>query len=1321
MSYKNHKNLGVIFFLLISSALAFSITLKSEIILFAPPVVDFTFNNNACSGQSVSFNSTVTGDGPFEYNWNFGDGSSSTQANPNHVFTTLGCGTQNFNVTLVVTDDNGETSSLSQTVTILQAPNIDFTDENALPFEEPFENCNSTSIAYTIEVGNNSSSNGCISSYAINWGDGNIENNVSFPISHTYLTLGSFNMVITAIGNNGCQAQKTYLVANSSNPTGGIVSPGSTVNLCTPIAPLQFAISNWGENPPDAIYNINYGDGTTMTLTQNQLEASTFYNNVNPAASDDYPIPHEYTESNCPDSNYTVFLDIITSCGESNFTAGPITILERPEVSFDADDIACQNLNIAINNTSSTGYNPGCTTGAAWFWDMGDGTTYTDFEPNHAYTSPGVYTISLYAENYCGETDPVFQDICIEAPLSPTFTSNSNEDCAPFNIVLSNTTDLLDQCDVPTYEWIINYTSEFCGTSSDFNFINGTNANSVNPEITFINPGIYEIILEATNSCGTTSSAPTEISIKAPPQVTLGEIDDFCASDSVINPTATVESCGPNSPTYNWSLNIGSSPVDWEFINGTTSNSEFPEIEFYTPNTYVLSLEVSNACGSNIDTEEFIFSPVPEITNTDLTQTICSGTSIEEIVLQSDNPNTTYELTGTSPTGNVTGILPPGTVTTIPAHILTLNSGTTGTVVYTVTPFLVDSCPGEPVEFTITVNEGPSIATQPLSGTYCIDGNSEVLAFTLGGNATGTINYQWYVNDNGSNDPTDPNTTAIPSPEGQQEDYQPPTDTLGTLYYFCVISFSGSGSCSEITTIPAEIIVTPNVVVSNETPLTQIICSGATAEELSFSINDGGAGAITYNWYSSDDNVIDASDTPVGTNSNTFDPGILNTSGFYYYYVTIDVDESLGCSDVSSLVFVVEVVEDPTVIITPDNQSICTNVSADLLVAQVSGGIDINNDGIIDNADYDFQWFLNGNPVTETNNADADESTFDHDNTLPAGIYDYYCVVSQPNNLDCNGTSNTVTITVNEGPSIATQPLSGTYCIDGNSEVLAFTLGGNATGTINYQWYVNDNGSNDPTDPNTTAIPSPEGQQEDYQPPTDTLGTLYYFCVISFSGSGSCSEITTIPAEIIVTPNVVVSNETPLTQIICSGATAEELSFSINDGGAGAITYNWYSSDDNVIDASDTPVGTNSNTFDPGILNTSGFYYYYVTIDVDESLGCSDVSSLVFVVEVVEDPTVIITPDNQSICTNVSADLLVAQVSGGIDINNDGIIDNADYDFQWFLNGNPVTETNNADADESTFDHDNTLPAGIYDYYCVVSQPNNLDCNGTSNTVTITV
>ena len=102
------------------------------------PVVDFTFNDNVCSGESVSFTSNVTCDGVCTYEWNFGDGSTSTLENPSHVFEALGCGTQSFNVTLTVTDSNGD-ASIDYQVTVLQRPEISFIDPNA-GFNTPFEN-----------------------------------------------------------------------------------------------------------------------------------------------------------------------------------------------------------------------------------------------------------------------------------------------------------------------------------------------------------------------------------------------------------------------------------------------------------------------------------------------------------------------------------------------------------------------------------------------------------------------------------------------------------------------------------------------------------------------------------------------------------------------------------------------------------------------------------------------------------------------------------------------------------------------------------------------------------------------------------------------------------------------------------------------------------------------------------------------------------------------------------------------------------------------------------------------------------------------------
>ena len=104
------------------------------------PVANFTFTpNNACSGTAVAFTAAITsGTAPFSYNWDFGDGGSSVAANPSHSFTSLGCSIGTFTVKLIVTDSKGCSNTISKTVSVLQAPDVQIKDLN---FFNPFNNC----------------------------------------------------------------------------------------------------------------------------------------------------------------------------------------------------------------------------------------------------------------------------------------------------------------------------------------------------------------------------------------------------------------------------------------------------------------------------------------------------------------------------------------------------------------------------------------------------------------------------------------------------------------------------------------------------------------------------------------------------------------------------------------------------------------------------------------------------------------------------------------------------------------------------------------------------------------------------------------------------------------------------------------------------------------------------------------------------------------------------------------------------------------------------------------------------------------------------
>ncbi|RYF21382.1 MAG: PKD domain-containing protein [Flavobacteriales bacterium] len=673
----------------------------------APPNVTFNFTNDgACSGTPVTFTAVVSGTGPFKYVWNFGDGTTSTDANPSHEYIALGCGLQNFSVKLTVTDANGEVNSATKNVSVKQKPDLKFVNQNApAGSSAPFEKCgdNNSDPKYTIKVGNSSASVSCITSYSVDWGDGTSENNVVFPRSHTYMKLGSFNMVITAVGNSGCNNSITYIVKNSNNPIGALIAPGNTTNFCTPVAPMDFAIGSWALNPSDTNYQVNYGDGTVLNLSQAQLESSIYYNSLNPKGSQNYPIPHKFERFNCPSGN-TVSLTITTSCGTTYLTAGPIIILDVPVVSFNVNSIACVNTGILLSNTTQAGYTNDCSTYNVYTWDFGDGTPVSrDVNPYHAYTKPGTYTIKLSAQTPCGIGNTATQTICVEPILQPSFTYAKA--CASENVQITNTTSVGQGCGVESYYWeILNYYEGFCGKgTAQYYFVNGQYAKD--PVINFSNPGTYELRLRTYNSCGIYQYTSRYIEVKKKPVIKLDPISDYCKS-ATIRPVGTVvETCSPTSEiTYLWSF-PGGSPSSSTSLNPGSIN-------YTKTGNYQATFSVTNSCGTTSVTRNFSVDMVLSPVITSKTIKICSGNSFQVTPVSNGIDNvpagTTFVWSAPviSPPGAVSGAYGQSSPVTGINQTLTNNTASPATVTYTISP-ISKACPGP--DFTITVTVDPLI------------------------------------------------------------------------------------------------------------------------------------------------------------------------------------------------------------------------------------------------------------------------------------------------------------------------------------------------------------------------------------------------------------------------------------------------------------------------------------------------------------------------------------------------------------------------------------------------------------------------------------
>ena len=121
----------------------------------------------------------------------------------------------------------------------------------------------------------------------------------------------------------------------------------------------------------------------------------------------------------------------------------------------------------------------------------------------------------------------------------------------------------------------------------------------------------------------------------------------------------------------------------------------------------------------------------------------------------------------------------------------------------------------------------------------------------------------------------------------------------------------------------------------------------------------------------------------------------------------------------------------------------------------------------------------------------------------------YACVVTGQG-ANCETESAPALITVTEAPQFSVQPAPHSVCIGGPEPLLevAFT---NGTGAPTYQWY------SAPTNNPAAGSPISGATNPSYAAPTGTVGTTWYYCVISLEGGG-CDEITSDLAAIVITP-----------------------------------------------------------------------------------------------------------------------------------------------------------------------------------------------------------
>jgi len=163
---------------------------------YEPPeagIVDLP--QTAITGEEIRFIGKVTdGIPPYSYYWDFGDGSTSNEQNPIHVYNTAGT----YAITLTVTDAFSQSDSYETTINIIanQPPNKPSRPSGQTEGKLGQEYSYTTST--TDPEGNKIS-------YLFDWGDGTdsgwigpYNSGESVSVSHTWATKGSYSVKVKA-------------------------------------------------------------------------------------------------------------------------------------------------------------------------------------------------------------------------------------------------------------------------------------------------------------------------------------------------------------------------------------------------------------------------------------------------------------------------------------------------------------------------------------------------------------------------------------------------------------------------------------------------------------------------------------------------------------------------------------------------------------------------------------------------------------------------------------------------------------------------------------------------------------------------------------------------------------------------------------------------------------------------------------------------------------------------------------------------------------------------------------------------------------------
>jgi len=377
------------------------------------PVADFTSNVTTSCDGIVNFED-MSGNGPTQWLWSFGDGGVSTQQNPTHTYNASGT----YNVSLQVTNGLGNDTETKSAFVVVEFPNVTSTVGD--------EGCPNTSLSLMatngsgdlhwydagslVHVGDtfNTPPLANTTAYQVKdvierpivkagppdntFGGGGYHGS-GFTGAVNFTADTSFTIVSAWVDAQGAGDRVVYLW------DGNIANGGGTITNTV----LQQVTVTLANGPQRVTLNLDVPGAGDYALGGSQMDL--YRNNSGPTYP--YVVPNVVSLTSSTANNaldfYYYFYDLelrLMPCESSEQTVTASIV--------DADF----TMNVTGNSVAFTDNSTGAT---SWMWDFGDGNTSTQQNPMHTYNSNGPHTVTLTINNgACSYADTLSAGVGIE-------------------------------------------------------------------------------------------------------------------------------------------------------------------------------------------------------------------------------------------------------------------------------------------------------------------------------------------------------------------------------------------------------------------------------------------------------------------------------------------------------------------------------------------------------------------------------------------------------------------------------------------------------------------------------------------------------------------------------------------------------------------------------------------------------------------------------------------------------------------------------------------------------------------------------------------